>query len=433
MTPRVLVLAAALLAVAPAGEAQQSAATEFTTAGIRVLFKPVPANDVIAVRLYLRGGSANLNLLNAGIEEFAGELARRGTERYTADTFAARAARTGSVIGAAAGYDFTVFTLRAVRDFWDEAWDLFTQAALHPTYPDDELALVRSQLLNALRQRSDDPDQQLSHLADSAFYAGNTYALDPEGTEAALLMLRRDDLLRWHRERFSKENLLLVVVGNVDRADLEAKIAAAFGTLPARGGAARQPGPYVARHADVLAVSRQLPTNYVEGMFAAPARSDADDAALRLCISILSDRLFEEVRTKRNLSYAVYAALNSNRVNAGFLYVTAIELDTTLKVMRHEVERLGTEPIARDLLGETVNQYLTAYLTRQEANASQANMLGMFELAGGGWRRAESFPERVRAVTPADVQRVARRYLRNLRFVVVGDSTKVDRRLFTSF
>ena len=54
-------------------------------------------------------------------------------------------------------------------------------------------------------------------------------------------------------------------------------------------------------------------------------------------------------------------------------------------------------------------------------------------MVGGGWRRAGSFLDRVRAVTPADVQRIARRYLRNVRFVVIGDSSKVDRRLFMSF
>jgi zinc protease len=433
MKARALVLAWALLAVARTSEAQQSAITEFTAGGVRVIFKPVPANEVIAVRLYLQGGSANLTPQRAGIEQFVGELARHGTEKYSQDEFAALSARTGTEIGAQAGHDFTLFTLRAVRDYWSDAWDLFTQAALHPTFPDDQLALVRNQLLNGLRQRPDDPDAQLGHLADSVFYAGHAYALDAEGTEAAIGALTRDDLLQWHRERFTKENLLLVVVGNVERADLEARVAAAFFNLPARGGAARRPGAYTARPADVMVVPRPLPTNYVQGMFAAPAPSDADYAAVRVGISILSDRLFEEVRTKRNLSYAVYAGLNASRVNAGFLYVTAVEPDTTLKVMRHEVERLAAEPISPARLAENVNEFVTSYLMGQEANMSQAAILGVFELVGGGWRRAESFTDRVRAVTSADVQRVASRYLRNMRFVVIGDSSKVDRSLFTSF
>lgn len=433
MTARALSLAASLLVAPGATRAQQPAVTEFSAAGIRVIFKPVPANDVIAVRLYLRGGSANLAPQRAGIEELAGQLATRGTEKYSRDAFAALAARTGTVIGASARHDYTVIALRAVRDFWNDAWDLFTQAALHPTFPDSEVALARDQLLNGLRQRPDDPDGQLAHLADSVFYAGHVYALDPAGTVASVGALSRSDLVQWHRERLTKENLLLVVVGNLDRSELEARIAAAFSALPSRGGTARIPGAYRERPADLLVVPRQLPTNYVQGTFVVPNRSDADYAAVRVGLSILSDRLFEEVRTKRNLTYAVGAGMHGDRANAGFLYVTAVEPDTTLRVMRHEVERLTTEPIPSERLAENLSGFVTGYLMGQQGNMDQAATLGAYELGGGGWRRALDFPDRVRAVKAADVQRVARRYLRNMRFVVIGDSTKVDRRLFTSF
>ena len=118
--------------------------------------------------------------------------------------------------------------------------------------------------------------------------------------------------------------------------------------------------------------------------------------------------------------------------NSTSQHATAVEPDTTLKVMRTEVARLKTEPIPTKRFAETVNGFLTRYFLRQEANMDQAATLGAYELVGGGWRRADTFIGRVRAVAPADVQRVARKYLRDLRFAVVGDSTKIDRALFTS-
>jgi predicted Zn-dependent peptidase len=68
----------------------------------------------------------------------------------------------------------------------------------------------------------------------------------------------------------------------------------------------------------------------------------------------------------------------------------------------------------------------------QETNLGQATQLGTYELTGGGWRNALTLVDRVKAVTPADIQRVANRYFRNARFVVVGDPKKVDRTLFQS-
>ena len=431
MTRASTLVAAALLAAARL-VAQQTTVAEFRAGGVPVIFKAVPGNEVIAVRLYLKGGSGNLTPAAAGVERVIGALAPHGTEKYTKDQLAAGAARTGAELGAETTRDYSVFTLRAVRDYWDESWDLFVQATLHPTFPESELALVRAQIVNDLRQRGDNPDALLRWLGDSLFYAGHPYGVDPDGTVEAVSGLTRDDLVRRHRERMTKENLLLVVVGNVSRADLEAKVAAAFGPLPGKGGRAASLPPLPARPAALALVARDLPTNYVIGLFAAPAAADGDYAALRVAIDILSKRLFEEVRTKRNLSYAPFAAVNNERLNSGFLYVTAVQPDTALKVMRHEVERLKSEPIPPHRVAESVNGFLTGYFLRQEANMDQAAALGSYEVLGGGWRRADTFIARVRAVGPADVQRVARKYLHDLRFAVVGDSTKIDRALFTS-
>jgi len=75
---------------------------------------------------------------------------------------------------------------------------------------------------------------------------------------------------------------------------------------------------------------------------------------------------------------------------------------------------------------------LTNYYLGEETNAAQAGELATYEIIGGGWRNAFNFIERLRAVTPADVQRVARTYMRNIRFVVLGDPKSIDKTVFTS-
>jgi predicted Zn-dependent peptidase len=128
----------------------------------------------------------------------------------------------------------------------------------------------------------------------------------------------------------------------------------------------------------------------------------------------------------------VFAGLQNRRANSGLLYVTAVAPDTTLKVMLAEVRRIQDEPIPAPRIGETINTYLTQYLMGQEANMSQADRLGRYELVGGGWERAETLINRIRAAQPDEIERAAQRYLRNFTFVVIGDSTKIDRTLFTS-
>ena len=418
---------------AEAAAQQVSGTSKFSVAGIPVIFKPVRANDVVAVRLYLRGGSANLTPANAGIEALMFEAAQEGTQKYDKDALNERLVETGTAISSEAGYDYSVLALRAVRQHWNEAWDVFSEVALRPTFPAAELEIVRGRMIDDLKRIPDDPDSYLNYLADSSLYAGHAYAVRPGGTPQSIASIRRDALADWHRRRFTKQNLLIVVVGNVSREDLIAKVRSAFGRLPATGGSAMPARALRPVTPDVVVVKRELPTNYITGYFAAPAISHRDYAALRVATDVLGDRLFEEVRTKRNLTYAVGAGLASRATNRGSLYVTAVQPDTTLKVIFSEVRRLQREPLSRSTLAENVSTFITQFWLGQQTSMGQAAQLGAFELVGGGWRNLYSFVDAVRRVTPADVQRVARKYMQHGRFAVIGDPAKVDRGLITSF
>jgi predicted Zn-dependent peptidase len=429
---RIMLAVAVLFAAVPLHAQGRPQIEDFRVSGIHVIHKPISANDVIAVRLYLTGGSAALTPATAGIEQLIVSTMTRGTRKYDRDQFTARATATGAEIGGEVSRDYTVFTLRAVRANLDESWDLFTQAVAHPTFPTAEVELARAQQVNQLRQRTDDPDSYLALMSDSVSYAGHPFSRDPRGTPAIVAALTRDDLAQWHARRLTKANLLLVVVGKVSRAELTSMIAGSFGALPVNGGSAAAVPALRAASPAVTIIERALPTNYIQGLYVGPNRSSKDLPALQLATRVLSDRLFEEVRTKRNLTYAVGSGLSAGLVGRGTLYVTAVQPDTTLKVILAEVRRLQHEPIPRDRLQETLNDYATSFWMSQETNMGQAQQLGHWELTGGGWRNALTYVDRMRAVTPADIQRVASQYLRNARFVVIGDPGKVDRALFRS-
>lgn len=434
MTRRVALLAFALTVSLAGSAAAQSGdgIYEFEVQGVPVIFKPIAANEVIALRMYVRGGSANLTGDTAGIERFLGSVITHGTDKYTKAEFASRVAATGTAIGGDATFDYSVLTLQAVDRFWEESWDLFTEAVLHATLPAEEVDLVREQIVNQLKGRLDNPDAYLAIMANNLLYAGHPYATDPQGTIESIEGMTRDRLIDWRAERLTRENLLFVVVGNADRTDLEAKIEALVEALPETGGAA-QTVSAVSPGASALDVAeRDLPTNYIRGQFATPSLGDEDYAAMRVGIDILSDRLFEEIRTKRNLTYAVAAALSQRRANYGILYVTAVEPDTTVRVMFSEVERLKREPISAERLQENISVFVTQYWMGQETNMGQASTLAAFELLGGGWENAAEFVERIRAVEPADIQRVAERYIKDLHFAVLGDPSTIDEALFTS-
>jgi zinc protease len=181
----------------------------------------------------------------------------------------------------------------------------------------------------------------------------------------------------------------------------------------------------------VEVTQRDLPTNYIQGLFTAPSLTSPDIYAMRVASSLLRDRVFEEVRVKNNLSYAPDAFLRTQAANVGGLYVTAVDANQSIRLMLKEISRLQNQPVDAEDIHAVIAQYLTTYYLGQETNAAQAGELAQYELIGGGWRNSVDFLEKLSAVTPADIQRVSQKYMRNIRFVVLGNPRSVDASVFT--
>jgi zinc protease len=429
---------------APQTEAERAAAerraetagaslvTELNVNGLKVLVKRRAGSQTVAAGLFLRGGSRNITAENAGIESLMLSVATEASQSFPRERMRIELSRMGTVISSGSNLDYSALTLASTRQNFDRSWEIFTDVALHPSFTPEDVQLVQNRTVSLLRNDTDDPDSYLQKLQEHVAYAGHPYLNSPQGTAESVARLTVDDLRRYHQQMMQTSRLLLVVVGDLDPAQVGQRIADAFGKLP-HGSYTPPPLPQLNFNVPTVEVTRQnsLKTNYVQGLFTAPPLTAADIYPMRIASSILRDRVFVEVRVKRNLSYAPDVFLRSQGANVGGLYVTAVDANQAVRVMLSEITRLQQQPIEQQDITDVVSQYLTSYYLGQETNAAQAGELAQYELVGGGWRNSFEQLERLRAVTPADVQRVARTYMKNIRFVVLGDPSRVDTKVFT--
>ncbi|MGB8509669.1 MAG: pitrilysin family protein [Pyrinomonadaceae bacterium] len=405
--------------------------TEFEVNGLKVLVKQREGSQTVAAGLFLRGGSRNIDEKNAGVEALMLDLASEASANFPRDRMRNELARMGTGIGYGVNYDYSALTLGSTRQNFDHSWQIFTDVALRPSFAPDDFARIKNRLVISLSDDTDTPDSYLQLLQSKVAYAGHPYLNNPRGTVESVGRLTLEDVKRYHAQMLQTSRLLLVIVGDLDPQMIKERVAATFGKLP-RGDYRPAPPPPLSFNASTVDITtRGLPTNYVQGIFAAPALTAPDIYPMRVAANILRDRIFYEVRVKRNLSYAPDAFLSSQGANTGGIYVTAVDANQAVQVMLGEISRLQTEPINSDDIKAQVQQYLTRYYLTQETNAAQAGELAQYELIGGGWRNSIEVLERLRAVTPEDVQRVAKTYMRNIRFVVLGDPKSVNRSIFT--
>jgi len=412
---------------------QAALVTEFDVNGLKVLVKRREGSLTVAAQLYIRGGVENINAGNAGVEAFMLNVASEASAGYPRDRMRKETARMGTVIGESVNYDYSALAMTATRANFDKSWDIFADVAMNPSFTKEDVDLVKARLVSGLSDDTDEPDTYLQRLQEKVAYAGHPYLNRPEGTAESVARLSADDLRAYHKSMMQTSKLLLVIVGDLDPVQLKTRVAATFGKLP-RGDYKAPALPQLAFSASTLEVtSRTLPTNYIQGFYTAPPITSPDIYPMYVASSMLRDRVFEEVRVKRNMSYAPDAFLRTQAANIGGIYVTAADqyANDAVRVMLNEITRLQREPVSRDDITSVIAQFLTTYYIGQETNAAQAANMAQYELIGGGWRNSLSFLEKLRAVSPADVQRVSQKYMRNIRFVVLGNPAKIDKNVFT--
>jgi zinc protease len=426
--------AATLARIAPiSGELADTTklVTEFEVNGLKVLVKQREGSQTAVVGLFLRGGSSNINEKNAGVEALMLDLSSEASAKFPRQQMRSETSRMGTGISYGVNYDYSVLTMGTTRRNFDRSWEIFADVALHPSFAPDDFARVKNRLIVARSDDQDIPDSYLLQLQSRVSYVGHPYLNNPAGTVESIKGLTLQDVKRYHQQMMQTSRLLLVVVGDVDPQQIKERLATSLGKLP-RGNYQVSSAPTLAFDAPSVDItSRDLKTNYVMGTFVAPSLTTPDIYAMRVASSILQSRVFIEVRIRRNLSYAPDAFLGSQTANVGGIYVTAVDANQAVRVMLDEIGRLQHVPLDPEEIKGTVQQYLTKYYIGEQTNAAQAGELAQYELIGGGWRNSANFIDRLRAVTPDDVQRVAQKYMRNIRFVVLGDPAKIDKAIFT--
>jgi zinc protease len=413
--------------------AADTATTMFEVNGLRVIVRRNTANDVVAANLYLLGGTGQLTPATQGIETLLLAASERGTKNYPREQVRQKTATLGSSIIVSPLEDWTLFGFTAINSTFDSTWAIFADRLMAPTLDSAEVELVRERILAGVRQRDNTPEPEVTHLADSLQYVGHPYSFAPEGNESSLQSITLDALRNYHTKAMVTSRMLLVVVGNVDRAKLQSLVERTIGTLPRGNYAWSPPIPPPKLGRGLVTRTMALPTNYIVGYYTGPGARHPDYQALRVACAVLSGRFFTEIRSKRNLSYEVEAPFLERAVASGGVYVTTVDPNATLRLMQSEITRLKSELIDPRGLERLIQQFITDYFLKNETNADQATFLARAAIYQGDYRVANSFVESLRRVTPEDVRRVARQYMRDFRFAYLGNPDKLSKEILEQF
>jgi len=422
----------------PPGSAPQVAAPEIVEQtlanGLTVVAAQTGNVPLATMTVLVPGGVKSDPRAKAGIALLAASLAEKGTANRSAEEIAAALESLGATFGGTAASDGSYFSLTAPVANMRAAGEILADVIRNPVYPQDELERERQRQIDGLQVALKDPGALAEYVAQVVAYGEAPYGTLAEGTPQSLASITRDDLLEHSTGWWHPAATQVIVSGGIAPDDAIALTQSLFGDWIVEGNP-REP---VANPAGKATVPHTVVVDMPEAGQAAVvlanraiARGDDDYYSLVLANSVLgggsSGRLFQEVRNKRGLSYGAYSSLPS-RADAAFLSASAQtkneSADEVAQVLLDQFARLGSEPLAEDLLARRRLYLAGNYARSLESSAGFNGIVAGLLLQGIEPAEAARYAERLQAVTPAQAANAAASYVSPDRatLVIVGDA-----------
>lgn len=411
--------------------AQDSKPYQLMVNGVKVIVVP-SGNEIVQVDLVIKGGVQNYPLEKAGIEKLAMiALTECGTLKNDKNSFKNQLDEVDARIYGSSGRDASHFQLNCIRSDFETVWPLYAEALTMPKFDAKEFERIREEAINNLRAQESNPDAALQKMAMETAFKGMDYSKPVSGTIDNLKKLTAPMTKAYFQSILTRSRIFIVVVGDLQKDEIVKRMTALIYRIPQGKPFVLKRSTYVPKENSFVAKKKDVATNYIMGISAAPATNSKDYFAGTLASGLFYDKAFLEVRTNNGLSYAPAAYISSGLTPYSVMYVTTKEPDKYIAVARNLVDKIKKDGFPADDVKNMKNTYATYQYYNNETNGSLCSMVATSELQMGDWHRAFSLKEDLQKVTPEDVNSVFRRYIGSFTWVYQGDPKQVTSTLYT--
>ncbi len=391
--------------------------------GVRVVTEVLPSVRSIALGFWVRTGSRDEAPEQAGISHFLEHLLFKGTDRFSSTEIDEMFDAMGAEINAGTGKETTSVYSRFLDQHLERAFDVMADMVLRPSYP--EIDSERQVVIEEIAMYEDEPSDKVHDVLSSAVFGDHPLGRPVIGRAEVISSVPVPDIARYHDHRYNSDNLVLAAAGNIDHDQLVELAVSAQGELPgAQNGRVEPPPAPEARR-----LFHQKETEQYHLCVGAPGLSRDDDRrfVLRVLDTVLggstSSRLFQEIREKRGLAYAVYS-YQSHYVDSG---QTAVYVGTrpenvseAFEIIGRELERIRTEPVSDAELDRAKENVKGRTVLSMESPLARMNRLGSSLLMGVPLLTLDETLARIDAVTLEDVSELAAELLAPERLCAAG-------------
>jgi zinc protease len=390
----------------------------------------------VTFNLGLRAGSVLEPAELRGLASMTADMITEGTAKRTSKQIAEEVDFIGGGLKGGSDYDFTLVSGSALSKYTDRLMDAVSDVVLNPSFPEDELNLQKQNLLQELVMKRSQPDFLLEERFNKVVFGEHPYAVVAP-TPDSVKKITRQDLVNFHAKNYLPNSAILVVIGDFKIDQMKALIDKDFGqkwksgdvtamkpvTLPTLKG----------RHIYVVDRPGSVQSSIKLGNVGIK-KGDPDYFATLVMNQILGgaahSRLFLNIREQKGYTYGAYSSFAARREPGAFGAEAEVRTDVTgpaLKEFIYELDRIRDSQVSAKELQDAKAFLVGSFQLGLETQSGLAQRLLESKLYDLPPDYLETYTQKILAVSPQDVQRVAQSHIagKDLAIVIVGDLNKI--------
>ena len=390
--------------------------------GIIVLHYENRSSETVAIEGLVRAGAVAEPAAQAGLADFTADLLIRGAGHWSFEAIAEALETAGARLSFGGGRHTSGFSGHSLVEDLDLMLDIAADSLRRPLFPAGHVERVRGQTITGLQMRANDTGDMARLAFYEAAYPDHPYSRSVQGYEETIAALRREDVADFHARGYGPQGMIVGIVGAIGLDEALRKLEGAFGdwrndaqeVTPIAGDAPRPVG----LNRRVVAMPDKHQVDLLLGL-PGPRRSAPDYLHASLMNTILGvfgmmGRIGHNVREEQGLAYHASSRFHSGLGPGPWLAAAGVapdKVEQAIAAIRHEIRRIQDEPVEAEELAES-QAYRTGSLPMGlETNGGLVDTITDMELYDLGLDYIQTYTSRLQAITPADIEAAARKYL----------------------
>ena len=393
-----------------------------------------------SINFGFRTGSSQEPVEKSGVAEFTAGLLTDGTEKKSSKEIASEVEYIGGAIRSSSDLDYGLLSGSCLSPYADKLLDIMQDILLHPSFPQDELALKKANAIQALTMKRSEPDFLIEERFSKVVFGDHPYSV-VSPSENDINKLTRNDLIDYHAKHYLPNNAVLILVGDFQADKIQSMLEEKFGKVcqPSKvpvvqaANIPQQKG----RHIYLVDRPGSVQTSIKVGNLGVK-RNDPDYFSMLVTNQILGGtahaRLFLNIREDKGYTYGAYSKLAPRKAAGSFYAEADVRTEVTSPSLHEfltELERMRSAPVKEEEIKAAKNYLAGSFQLGLETQGGIAQRLlekKLFDLPDD---YLETYADKVMAVSIGDVQKAAAKMIDadNLVICAVGDAAKIKKDL----